>query len=146
MIYTMNPTVARREFVGGAAAAIAYLRMPRALFAFEDGDKPIPFVDAQTLNAEKPILLWDELTTWITPQNQFFSVGHYDTPLVSMENWSLPINGLVSNPRALTLDQIKKRPKRDYVATLECSGNGASPTFIGGIGTLAGPARPSVRC
>ena len=68
----MKQNLARREFLGAGASAIAYLHMPRSLFAFEAGDKPIPFLDAQAPAADKPMLLWDELTTWITPQNQFF--------------------------------------------------------------------------
>ncbi len=130
----MKPNLARREFLGAGASAIAYLHMPRSLFAFEAGDKPIPFLDAQAPVADKPILLWDELTTWITPQNQFFSVGHYNTPEVAMDTWNLPVTGLVNNPKTLTLAQLKARPKREYDATLECSGNGAFPQFVGGIG------------
>ena len=85
---------------------------------------------------------WDQLESWITPQEDFFSVKHYDIPQVDRENWRLEISGLVRRPRFFTLDELKVRPRRKYVATLECSGNGASEGFMGGIGNARWTGTP----
>jgi DMSO/TMAO reductase YedYZ molybdopterin-dependent catalytic subunit len=42
----------------------------------------------------------------------------------------------------LTLEELKKRPRRQYTATLECSGNGSSPGFLGGIGNARWAGTP----
>ena len=40
---------------------------------------------------------------------------------------------MVQNPTSLTLDEIRARPRQEYVRTLECSGNGASPRTNNGL-------------
>src|SRR5206468_1865377 len=93
------------------------------------GDQPVPFLDPQPIEPNKATLNWAELKDWITPKNQFFSVGHYPAPAVATEGYSLDITGLVDQPRTLTLDQIKALPRKQTTATLECSGNGSSTKF-----------------
>ena len=46
------------------------------------------------------------------------------------------------NPLTFTLDELRARPRREVVFTLECSGNHGSPWFIGGIGTARWAGTP----
>jgi DMSO/TMAO reductase YedYZ molybdopterin-dependent catalytic subunit len=80
------------------------------------------------------MLKWEDLADWITPKEQFFDVSHYGTAKLDADSWRLRIEGLVQKPIELSLAQIKDRPKQDVTATLECSGNGEGPDFIGAIG------------
>jgi DMSO/TMAO reductase YedYZ molybdopterin-dependent catalytic subunit len=61
---------------------------------------------------------------------------------VAAEGWKLKISGLVQKPVDLSLDQIKSRPKQQVIATLECSGNGSNPGFMGAIGNAKWTGTP----
>lgn len=91
------------------------------------GDEVIPWLDQP---AENPVpevvtnlLEWEELDSWITPKDQFFSVSHYGYPEVDETQWQLEIGGLVENPMTLTLDDLKTWPRQELDFTIECSGN-----------------------
>ncbi|HEY1233202.1 MAG TPA: molybdopterin-dependent oxidoreductase [Candidatus Binatia bacterium] len=60
----------------------------------------------------------------ITPTGLHYLLIHYDIPEVNAEQWHLKIGGLVGKPLELTLDEIKKRPRRTMPVTMECAGNG----------------------
>jgi DMSO/TMAO reductase YedYZ molybdopterin-dependent catalytic subunit len=60
----------------------------------------------------------------ITPIGMHYLLVHYDIPEIDVKDWRLGINGLVSRPLRLTLENIKARPKVTRVVTLECAGNG----------------------
>jgi DMSO/TMAO reductase YedYZ molybdopterin-dependent catalytic subunit len=79
-------------------------------------------------------LEWENLNSWLTPNDQFFTVKHYNQPELAADTWQLDIGGLVNRPRTLTLADIKARARRQVDFTLECSGNTGLPFFIGGIG------------
>jgi DMSO/TMAO reductase YedYZ molybdopterin-dependent catalytic subunit len=85
------------------------------------------------------------LKDWLTPQDQVFNVQHYNQPDIDPATFVLDVTGLVDKPMKLTLDQIKKRPKRDQLMTLECSGNGQNAGFMNAVynsrwtGTLLAP-------
>jgi DMSO/TMAO reductase YedYZ molybdopterin-dependent catalytic subunit len=91
--------------------------------AAEPGETPIPFADTAKFDPAKPRLPWDRHGSWITPNEEFFWVGHYGYPDVDAASWKLEIGGLVDRPRAFPLDEIKRRKQREIPATLECSGN-----------------------
>jgi DMSO/TMAO reductase YedYZ molybdopterin-dependent catalytic subunit len=126
----------RREILAGGLGALALAQFPASLLALADsrGEQLVPFLDEQPTNAKRPMLKWEDLREWITPTGEFFSVGHYHAPKVDAASWRLKVEGAVDKPIELSLDQIKSRPKRELVATLECSGNGASASFMGAIG------------
>jgi DMSO/TMAO reductase YedYZ molybdopterin-dependent catalytic subunit len=133
----MSSPLSRRDFVGRGAAAAAALAGTGSLFALPplaDGETLVPFLTPQEISAERPMVQWDQLTSWITPTKEFFFVGHYGYPETKAEGWTLDVSGFVQKPRTFTLDELKKRPRREYTATLECSGNGVSAGFLGGIG------------
>jgi DMSO/TMAO reductase YedYZ molybdopterin-dependent catalytic subunit len=48
----------------------------------------------------------------------------------------------VQKPTELALDQIKAMPKKEVTATLECSGNGSNPGFMGAIGNARWTGTP----
>src|SRR5690606_9414983 len=45
-------------------------------------------------------------------------------PAVDAGEWRIKIGGLVAKPLELTLEEIKKRPRRTIPVTMECAGNG----------------------
>jgi len=115
----------------GATLASALVPL---LPALEEGEELVPFLDPQPANPERPMVQWDQLTSWITPVESFFTVAHYGYPKTSADGWALDIGGLVERPRSYALEEIRRRPRREFPATLECSGNGSAAGFLGGIG------------
>jgi DMSO/TMAO reductase YedYZ molybdopterin-dependent catalytic subunit len=128
-----------------AAAVAAFAHSPLSAFGFadpEEGATLIPFLDAQPVDPKRPMLQWDRLRDWITPNDQVFAVNHYGTPEVDASRWRLEISGLVREPRTLTLDQVRARPRQEVIATLECSGNSARPAFLGAVGNIRWTGTP----
>lgn len=60
----------------------------------------------------------------ITPVEHFFVRCHTMTPQVKLADWKLEISGLVDHPVSLTMADLRKLPRLDMVAVLECAGNG----------------------
>ena len=60
----------------------------------------------------------------ITPTGLHYLLIHYDIPEVNADQWRLKIAGLVGKQLDLTLEEIKKRPRRTIPVTMECAGNG----------------------
>jgi DMSO/TMAO reductase YedYZ molybdopterin-dependent catalytic subunit len=87
----------------------------------------------------------------ITPTGLHYLLIHYDIPEVNVEQWRLKIRGLVGKPLELTLDEIKKRPRRTMPVTMECAGNGralfaprriSQPWLLEAIGTAEWTGTP----
>ena len=121
----------RRELLwGGAAAGIAMVS-GRA-FAQTSGEKFIAWTDLPppipppAQNAIHNLTAWESLNSWITPNDKFFSIAHYNRPTIDAAAWRLNLSGLV-RPTALTLDQLKAAPRQEVTFTLECSGNNGLP-------------------
>ena len=93
----------------------------------------IPWVDAPEPGGRSNTLDWEALSSWITPTEDLFRVGHYGMPEIAERDWSLDITGLVDRPRTFTLAQLKDRPKREVAFALECAGNRGFSTFIGAV-------------
>jgi DMSO/TMAO reductase YedYZ molybdopterin-dependent catalytic subunit len=133
----------RRDFIikGSAAlAAFAVFHSSRFAQAFPSraGETVVPWLDQP---AENPVpeviktqLVWEDLDSWVTPNDKFFSIAHFDRPVIDANSWKLEIDGLVNKPMALTLADLKARPRQETVFTVECSGNHGFPFFTGGIG------------
>jgi len=66
----------------------------------------------------------DGFTDWITPVDRFFVRCHTYTPKVNLSEWSLKVDGVVEHPITLTIDDLKKLPRVEFVGVLECAGNG----------------------
>ena len=140
----MKPGLTRREMIKGsvAMAASAFSQYPLSAFGFsepEEGGTLLPFLDQQPPGK---MLRWEQLKTWITPNDQVFAVSHYGVPAVEEKGWKLDVSGLVKTPRAFSIEEIKSRRRRTVTATLECSGNGSSPGFMGAIGNVRWTGTP----
>src|SRR5262245_7332742 len=134
----MNSQLTRRDLIRGsvAFAALAFTQYPLSVFGLdesEEGETLLPFLDQQPAGKQ---LRWENLKTWITPNEEVFTVKHYNEPAMSAERFRLEITGLVKKPRALSLADIKARRRKSVVATLECSGNSSSAGFMGAIGNV----------
>jgi DMSO/TMAO reductase YedYZ molybdopterin-dependent catalytic subunit len=143
--------LSRRELLRNSGIALAGLSLldsavsPRALHA-QAGEEVLPWLDQPE---ENPIpqaianqLEWEQLDSWYTPNDEFFSIAHYNRPEVDESTWSLEISGLVQNPLTLTLDDLKSWPRQEIDFTLECSGNHGLPFFWGGIGNARWAGTP----
>jgi DMSO/TMAO reductase YedYZ molybdopterin-dependent catalytic subunit len=143
------PELHRRDLMtGGAAiAALALLHSARSASAFPSrpgevvipwADPPPPFADPTVLRQ----LSWEELDSWITPNDEFFQVNHFEWPVIDAATWKLEIDGLVRTPLTLTLDDIMARTRQEIAVTLECSGNHGFPEFIGAVGNARWTGTP----
>jgi DMSO/TMAO reductase YedYZ molybdopterin-dependent catalytic subunit len=141
----------RREFIitGSAAlASLAILQSSRFAKAFptRPGEVVIPWEDQPAPNPVPQViqtqLVWEGLNSWVTPNDKFFSIAHFDRPTIDPNTWKLEIDGLVKKPMSLTLADIKARPRQEVVFTVECSGNHGFPFFTGGIGNAAWAGTP----
>ena len=68
----------------------------------------------------------DGFLDWITPIDRFFVRSHTYTPSVNLNDWSLKIDGKVDRPMTLSMADLRKLPRVEMVAVLECAGNGRS--------------------
>jgi DMSO/TMAO reductase YedYZ molybdopterin-dependent catalytic subunit len=141
--------IRRREFIikGSAAlTAVALLRAsPAYAYPSRTGEVVVPWLDQpppHTDPADQTLLVWEDLDSWITPNDKFFSISHFDRPIIDASTWKLEIDGLVKTPLTLTLGDIKARPRQEVTFTIECSGNHGFPDFIGGIGNAQWAGTP----
>src|SRR5579859_4970931 len=74
-------------------------------------------------------------TSWITPTEHFFVRNHMSRPTVDVGAWRLTVDGEVSSPLNLTMDDLKKLPTVEMVSVLECAGNGRAFYRPGVAGT-----------
>jgi DMSO/TMAO reductase YedYZ molybdopterin-dependent catalytic subunit len=130
-----------RRAILKAAASMALVGIPRELWALEEGEEVIDFADLEGYRvengAENPrVKFFDlrRLTSWKTPQDEFFVFHQTRTVQASLADWRLRIGGFVDKPRELTLDQIRQRTgRRELAVTIECSGNNAYATANGQV-------------
>lgn len=145
---SIAPSADRRQIIKAGFAAAAGTMLGARLSALgaddlKEGDEVIEFLDPQLVNPQRPMIHWPELESWITPDERFFSVSHYGVPTAAdPAQWRLQIDGLIGEPRSFSLDELRGRPRVEHIATLECSGNGASPAFMGAIGNAKWAGTP----
>jgi sulfite oxidase len=63
---------------------------------------------------------------FITPVDRFFVRTHVAVPNVDLATWRLKIDGNVSTPLNLSMDELRRMPSFELAAVLECAGNGRS--------------------
>jgi DMSO/TMAO reductase YedYZ molybdopterin-dependent catalytic subunit len=143
--------LSRRDvLIQGSAALIglAWLQGSRQALAFPrwSGEHVIPWLDQPPANPMPHVvgnlLQWEQLDSWLTPHDKFFTVAHYNMPRLDDKSWTLEITGLVQRPLSLTLEQLQARPRQEVDFTLECAGNHGFPWFLGGIGTAKWAGTP----
>jgi DMSO/TMAO reductase YedYZ molybdopterin-dependent catalytic subunit len=146
-----TPRLSRRDVLlqgSLAVAGLALLRAPRLAHAFsaQPGEQVLPWLDQPAPNAAPDVvgqqLRWEALDSWLTPNDQFFTVAHYNKPVIDAATWRLQVGGLVEQPLVLSLDDLKARPRQEVTFTLECSGNHGFPWFTGGIGNATWAGTP----
>lgn len=69
-----------------------------------------------------------EMTAAVTATDDLFVLAHFGIPDVDIQQWSLVIDGLVGRAGAMTLDELKARPKKIVETVHQCAGNPLSPT------------------
>ena len=146
-----TPHMSRRDVLlqgSVAIAGLALLRAPGLAYAFsaQPGEEVLPWLDQPAPNPVPDVvgtqLKWEALDSWLTPNDQFFTVGHYDKPVLDAAAWRLQIGGLVQQPMTLTLDDLKARPRQEVTFTLECSGNDGLPFLTGAVGNATWAGTP----
>jgi DMSO/TMAO reductase YedYZ molybdopterin-dependent catalytic subunit len=143
----------RRELLltgSTALAAVAFLRLNRLVAAapLEPGEEVLPWLDqrqevpppAQSIIGQQ--LVWEELDTWITPNDKFFTIKHFAQPMIDSQAWRLDVAGMVEHPLSLTLDQVMARPRQEVTFTIECSGNHGLPFASGLVGNAVWAGTP----
>src|SRR4051812_25929324 len=106
-------------------AGIAFFRLERLVAAapLQAGEEVVPWLDrpadvpppAQGVIGQQ--LVWEELDSWITPTDKFFTIAHFGPPTIDKASWNLDVTGLVKQPLSLMLDQIKARPRQEVTFT-----------------------------
>src|SRR5918996_2999569 len=103
----------RRNFVGQGGAALGGMTLLNAPFlahAFPSraGEEVVPWLDPPPENpapdAVRNLLRWEELDSWVTPNEEFFAVNHYNWPVIDEQAWTLEIGGSVGQPLTFSLD------------------------------------------
>jgi sulfite oxidase len=77
--------------------------------------------NARPLDAESPI---EALRTFETRNDLFFVRSHHALPAEASTPWTLTIDGDVTRPVTLRLDEIRQMRAKHRSATIECAGNG----------------------
>ncbi|RKL31380.1 hypothetical protein BFJ72_g11014 [Fusarium proliferatum] len=67
------------------------------------------------------------LNDFITPDDLLFHTIHMGAAVVDPYKWILIVTGLVKNPFALSLTQLKRLPKKSIVSFHECYGSPIKP-------------------
>ncbi len=141
---TESRVISRRQLLkqGGTGLGAAYLlSRPGLAWAFDSApsQEVIPWADPRPESPMPDVIrnqpVWEELDSWITPNERFFAISRYGyVPELDPATWHLRVGGLVDNPMTLSLDDIQGRPHEDVVFTLECAGTHGLPFLDTGIG------------
>ncbi len=143
----MKARFSRRDMVKGsvAFAAAAFAENPLSVFGFPEPDADatqVPFVTPHFKSPNRPMVHWDTLTDWNTDTPSVYGVSHYNKPDLKADEWHLDVAGFVDHPKTFTLEELKKRPQREILATLECGGNGANANFMGAVANVRWKGTP----
>jgi DMSO/TMAO reductase YedYZ molybdopterin-dependent catalytic subunit len=121
------------QYTSLAGLGLAFTELPALGFPAgwsQAGGQVVPFTDVPdnfvTVNAaNKRVAGLDlrELSSYLTPEQNYFVVAHYGVPTVDAATWRLDIRGRVGNPRSYSLDELKKRSRAQQECVFECGGN-----------------------
>ncbi len=77
----------RRDFIVKGSAALAALAMFQSRFAqafpSRPGETVIAWLDQPPPDpdpADQDLLVWEDLNSWLTPNEKFFSISHFNRP------------------------------------------------------------------
>ena len=119
--------ISRRRLLQQGSAAVAGLSVvriagPAAAFQTPAAGEVIPWLDVLAKNPVPDVIVkqldWETLDSWITPNDQFFVIKHFNKPDLTPQDWRLAVSGLVQQPMTLTLDALQSAapPGRDLHA------------------------------
>ena len=112
--------LSRRDLFRLAAASAA-----APLFSFDGGPRPEKSgMIVRSVRPEDLEMPLEGFQSYITPVEHFFVRSHHYEPKVDLATWRLEIDGEVGNKLSLTMDDLRKMPKVEFVSVLECAGNG----------------------
>ncbi len=106
-----NLRVSRRNFLLLSAAALVSRQNPSDLIVRS----------ARPEDLEMPTAGFAD---FITPVERFFVRSHVTVPKVDLAQWRLEVQGHVSTPLTLTMNDVRRMPSYELIAVLECAGNG----------------------
>ncbi|MEU3780200.1 molybdopterin-dependent oxidoreductase [Streptomyces sp900129855] len=70
-----------------------------------------------------------DMTSFLTPEADLFSVWHLGIPDVGDDTWSLTIGGAVTRQVALSLDDLRALPQTEITSVHECAGSPLAPAI-----------------
>jgi DMSO/TMAO reductase YedYZ molybdopterin-dependent catalytic subunit len=118
--------------------------------ANEPTSGPLTFEELQ-LAARNRGLPLEALQYELTPTGLHYLLTHFDIPVIDPAAWRLRVGGAVDNQLDLTLDELRRRPRRTLPVTLECAGNGrarlnprplSQPWLVEAVGTAEWTGTP----
>src|SRR5437660_9914795 len=110
----------RREMFAAvlAAAAASQLKAADDPVAIP-GKRPMILHNDRPEDLETPLRYFD---SWVTPVDAFFVRQHIPRPgPIDPATYRLTVNGMVSKPAHLSLDDLRRLPQFPVPATLECT-------------------------
>ena len=120
----------RRETLQKGFAAGLLAMVPEwAIPALGQNEADVPFTDIPAnfnpgdINARSRLLDIRKIDGLITPKDQFFAVQHFGRPEVDPASYRLKISGMVKQPAALSLSELRAMQPVELTAGFECSGN-----------------------
>ena len=142
----MKPETTRRTILKGglAMAGLGVVGLPEwAMPVLAQGDSVVQFTDIpENVRWETPpdrrTLDVRTIDGVFTPADKYATTQHYGHPDVDAATFKLKVTGLVNNPKALSLDDLKKLGGTDLVAGFECSGNRGPLQGLSGNGKWTG--------
>jgi len=108
-------TIPRRNFLLLAGASLLYA-----------ADRPKLDMLVRSVRPEDLEMPLSGFADYITPIEHFFVRTHVYEPQVNLDSWRLRVEGEVSTPLTLTMQDLKKLPPVELVCVVECAGNGRS--------------------
>ena len=76
------------------------------------------------LAVRNPGMPLEALRRPVTPIGMHYVLIHFDVPDVEAASYELVVDGLVSRPLSLTLDELRSRPAVSMPVMMECAGSG----------------------
>ena len=113
-------------------------------------DGPLTFEELQLATRNRGMPL-EALRYDVTPVGLHYLLVHFDIPALDPATWRLAVGGTLRRRLALSLDDLRARPRVTMPVTLECAGNGrarlhprpiSQPWLVEAIGTAEWTGTP----
>ncbi len=112
-----------------AMAGLGVLGIPGwAVPALAQGETLVEFTDLPDeirliRGPDRRIIDVRHIDGFFTPIDQFFTTQHHGHPEIDAATYRLRVSGLVDEPLALSLADLRAMPSRELIFGFECSGN-----------------------